>query len=175
MTQGNLRPMVAEDLLSVWRMRNHPEVRRHMLTKHEISIEEHRTWFERESRARDTELLVFTMDRSCCGFVQFKQTEFYGVMDWGFYVSPDAPKGTGKKLGLTALNYVFKKEELHKICGQVLSLNQPSIEFHKALGFIKEGVLREQYFIAPNYQDVVCFGMLRSDWLVRQPRWEINK
>jgi hypothetical protein len=90
MAKINLRPMEVGDLHSVLKMRNHPNIRRYMLTKHELSIKEHLSWFERKSRTEDTELLVFTLDSICCGFVQFQQTNFNGVVNWGFYVSPDA-------------------------------------------------------------------------------------
>jgi UDP-4-amino-4,6-dideoxy-N-acetyl-beta-L-altrosamine N-acetyltransferase len=167
-SQDCLRRMTAVDLESVFELRNHPEVRRYMLTRHEISADEHRSWFERASQNRRVELLVFQMEKVCRGFVQFKDTDYQGVVDWGFYVAPDAPKGTGKKLGLAALDYVFKKAELHKICGQALHWNQPSIKFHRSLGFIQEGVLRHHHFDGSVYHDLICFGMLKSEWVASE-------
>ena len=90
--QGHLRLMTDADLKSVLSLRNHAEIRRYMLTQHEISIAEHTSWFERASQNLGMELLVFELDKTCCGFVQFKQTNYDGVADWGFYVAPDAIK-----------------------------------------------------------------------------------
>lgn len=174
-SQGCLRPMTAADLGSVLKLRNHIEIRRYMLTQHEISIEEHTSWFDRASQNHELELLVFEVDKMCCGFVQLKQTNYPGVVDWGFYAAPDAPKGTGRKLGLAALNHAFKKENLHKICGQALSWNQPSIEFHKSLDFVQEGVLRDQHFDAAGYHDLICFGMLKREWTAKESLTGINK
>ncbi len=168
MSQGNLRPMTVADLDSVLKLRNHSEIRRYMLTRHEISHEEHSSWFARASQDEALDLLVFELGQLCCGFVQFKKTSYPGVMDWGFYAAPDAPKGTGKKLGLAALSYAFKKSNLHKICGQALHWNQPSIEFHKSLGFSHEGTLRDQHFDGTAYHDLICFGILRREWLTRE-------
>lgn len=163
-SRGCLRPMTAADLKSVLELRNHPQIRRYMLTQHVISVDEHRSWFERASQNCRVELLVFQLEKVCLGFVQFKDTDSRGVVDWGFYVAPDAPKGTGKKLGLAALDYVFKRANLHKICGQAFHWNQPSIKFHRSLGFIQEGVLRHQHFDGSVYHDLICFGMLKSEW-----------
>ncbi len=155
------------DLESVLKLRNHSEIRRHMLTQHEISSEEHASWFDRSSQNPALELLVFELDQTCYGFVQFKQTSYHGVVEWGFYTAPDAPKGTGKMLGRLALIYAFKKKDLHKICGQALRCNLRSIGFHKSLGFSHEGILRDQHFDGTAYHDLICFGLLRRDWFAK--------
>lgn len=165
MHQGCLRPMIAADLGSVLTLRNRIEVRRYMLTQHEISIDEHLLWFERNSNNPKRELLVLEIDKKCCGFVQFEETKYSGVTDWGFYTDPDSPKGTGKMLGTYALAHAFKNESVNKICGQALHLNRPSIEFHKSLGFAQEGILRNQHFDGLEFHDIICFGILKSEFV----------
>ena len=86
------------------------------------------------------------------------------MADWGFYAAPDAPKGTGRQLGKAVQYYVFVQAGLHKLCGQALVYNERSIRFHQSLGFQQEGILREQHFDGQNYHDVVCFGLLASEW-----------
>lgn len=164
---GWLRPMTVSDLESVLNLRNHPEIRRYMFTQHEISIKEHAFWFECASQNQGTTLLIYELGEICSGFVQFKETVHPGVAEWGFYAAPDAPKGTGRKLGLAALHHAFEKEKLHKICGQALDWNQPSIEFHRSLGFVQEGVLRDQHFDGETYHDLICFGLLGREWASR--------
>jgi UDP-4-amino-4,6-dideoxy-N-acetyl-beta-L-altrosamine N-acetyltransferase len=159
-----LRLMVASDLERVLKLRNHPEVRRYMLTQHEISIEEHILWFERASHNQSISLLIFDVDKVCMGFVQLKKTSDPKVVNWGFYVKPDAPKGMGRRLGNAALSRAFEVENFQKICGQALDYNQPSIEFHKSLGFTQESVLQQQHFVGEKYHDLVCFGLVKSEW-----------
>lgn len=168
MSQGCLRQMTNLDLKKILELRNHTEIRRYMLTQHQISLEEHTLWFDRASKNPGIDLLVFELDKVCCGFVQLKETSYHGVVDWGFYVAPDAAKGTGRKLGLATLNYAFKKENLHKICGQALHWNQPSIKFHKSLGFAQEGILRNQHFDGATFHNLICFGMLKQEWLAKE-------
>ncbi len=159
--------MTVSDLESVLKLRNHPEVRRYMFTRHEIATEEHALWFVRASQNQGIKLLIFELNEICTGFVQFKETNHRGVAEWGFYADPDAPKGTGRKLGLAALHCAFEEEKLHKICGQALDWNQPSIEFHRSLGFVQEGVLRDQHFDGETYHDLICFGLLGREWASR--------
>lgn len=161
---SRLRPMETRDLQQVLGWRNHPEIRRHMYTQHPISLEEHGRWFEKKSADPDYHLLVFEVDATPLGFINIHQIASGGIADWGFYAAPDAPKGTGRQLGQAALHYAFVTSGLHKLCGQVLAFNASSIKFHRNLGFTQEGILRQQHFDGQHYHDVVCFGLLASEW-----------
>ncbi len=156
--------MIVSDLEDILRIRNHPEIRRYMLTQHEISKEEHSLWFERASSNQNIRLLILEINNECMGFVQLKKTSNPCVANWGFYVTPGAPKGVGKKLGDAALSRAFEVENFHKICGQALDYNQKSINFHKSLGFTEESILQQHHCIDKNYHDLICFGLLKSEW-----------
>lgn len=164
MTDHTLRPMTETDLERVLQWRNHLEVRRYMYTTHEIRLEEHRKWFVNASANPAVELLIYESDGKAQGFVNITRTRSPEVADWGFYLAPNLPKGSGGELGKQALNYAFAKLSLHKLCGQALGFNERSIAFHKRLGFVEEGRLRDQHFDGNQFHDVVCFGLLNSEW-----------
>lgn len=164
MSKTGLRAVTMEDLEQMLAWRNHPEVRRFMYTTHEISWDEHRHWFERTNRNPNTHLRIYEKDDEATGFVNISKTRSPQIADWGFYVSPDAPKGIGSSLGDETLKFAFNELKLHKLCGQALVFNDRSIAFHKRLGFIEEGRLREQHFDGTNYHDVVYFGLLANEW-----------
>lgn len=160
----HIRAVTFEDLPSLLAWRNHPDVRKFMLTQHEISLDEHSNWFSKASQDQSRRLLIVEDEQQPIGYVQFSNVAQGGVSDWGFYTRPDSPKGTGRKLGLTALNYAFGRLCLHKVCGQALESNNASIAFHNRLGFTLEGVLRDQQRIGDDYQSLHCFGMLSYEW-----------
>ena len=95
MTVQKLRPMKEFDLEKVLQWRNHPEVRRYMYTTHEISLDEHRNWFVSASENPAVELLIYEQDDKARGFVNITRTRCWQVADWGFYLAPDAPRGSG--------------------------------------------------------------------------------
>lgn len=163
-TISQLRRMTQDDLVRVLAWRNHPDVRRYMYTQHEIGLDEHTRWFERTSQDSSKHLLIFEIDHVPLGFVNFSLTSTEGVADWGFYAASEAPKGSGRRLGHAALSYAFKQISLHKVCGQALAYNDRSIRFHLTQGFRQEGILRDQHFDGQRYHDVVCFGLLVSEW-----------
>ena len=156
--------MRADDLVPVLAWRNHPQIRRYMLSQEEILLDEHRRWFERTSEDPSWRLLIFENAGTPLGFVSFHGAIQNGIADWGFYAAPEAPKGTGRKLGRVALNFAFGVVRLHKVCGRVLGFNDASIRLHRTLGFQQEGVLREQHRIGNTYHDLVCFGLLQQEW-----------
>jgi UDP-4-amino-4,6-dideoxy-N-acetyl-beta-L-altrosamine N-acetyltransferase len=159
-----IRLMAADDLERVLTWRNHPDIRHYMLTQHEITVDEHLRWFEHARNDPSKRIFIFEHRKRALGLIHFSGVAPGGIADWGFYTAPEAPKGLGRILGTTALDFAFQKLDLHKVCGQVLACNKASIRFHKTLGFSQEGVLRDQHFISDEYHDLICFGLLSQEW-----------
>lgn len=164
MSATSIRAVGAADLPMILAWRNDPAIRRVMLSQHEITLAEHQQWFAR-ARADPARRLLLVADAGTpIGFVQFHNVADGGIADWGFYAAPDAPRGTGRKLGTAALDHAFRALHLHKVCGQALDHNAASIAFHERLGFVREGVLRDQHRVNGHYHALVCFGLLAEEW-----------
>ncbi len=161
---SEIRPMIFADLALVLAWRNHPEVRRYMYTQHEITLDEHKRWFERTLQDPKKNLHIFEANQQPLGFVNFNETGNGGIVDWGFFVAPTAPKGSGRQLGRAALKHAFNQLKHHKVCGEALAYNKRSIQFHQSLGFQQEGILRDQHFDGEQYINVICFGLLSDEW-----------
>jgi UDP-4-amino-4,6-dideoxy-N-acetyl-beta-L-altrosamine N-acetyltransferase len=161
-----IRTMVEEDLNMVLAWRNHLEVRRFMFTQHEISLAEHTQWFMRAVQDSNQRLLIVQEESSPTGFVQFSNVEPGGVTRWGFYARADAAKGTGRKLGASALRHAFGQLKPHKVCGQAIYTNKASVRSHERVGFKREAVLLDQNRINDAYQTLIGFGLLASEWQV---------
>lgn len=160
-----LRPMQAQDLERVLAWRNHPEVRRHMYTQRLITLEEHRGWFARASQAPQRHLLIYEQEGEPLGFVNLNVVDTAaGRADWGFYLAPEAPRGSGQGLGKCTLTYAFTTLNLHKLCGEVLAHNTRSQHFHERLGFRREATHRDHFFYGNTYHDVIGFGLLAEEW-----------
>lgn len=161
-TQVSLRQLDEKDLELIRAWRNHPDIRRVMYTQHEISSQEHVSWFKAASTNSSRHLLIFEIDAQPLGFVNILELENSNVANWGFYTSPIAPKGTGRKIGKAAISYAFDTRKLRKLCGQVLASNERSIRLHTNLGFQCEDILRQHHFDGHKYHDVICFCLEAS-------------
>ncbi len=63
------------------------------------------------------------------------------------------------------LQYGFEALAVNKVELLTLTSHERNIRLVEKLGFKKEGVLREQYFMHDVFQDAVIYGMLKSDFL----------
>lgn len=169
---GQLRRMTHEDLERVFAWRNHPRTRRAMFNQRKITWDDHCQWFDKVTSDPSRRVLLLVENGVPLGFVQFSGVAPGAPVDWGFYTAPDAPKGTGLKLGRQAIDHAFGELGAHKVCGQVLVGNQASINFHRRLGFSEEGVLREQKRVGLRHENLVCFGLLDREWT---QAWSANR
>jgi UDP-4-amino-4,6-dideoxy-N-acetyl-beta-L-altrosamine N-acetyltransferase len=159
--------MVEQDLDLVLTWRNHPEVRRYMLTQHEITVTEHRAWFDRSSKSKTYASLVIEENGRPVGCVVFSDALPNLTSDWSFYVAPGNPSGTGTRMCSAALDFAFNEIHVHKVAARVLDFNGASIRIHRRLGFAHEGTLREHSLVNQTHHDLLCFGVLSSEWRTR--------
>lgn len=163
-----VRGMREEDLENVLRWRNHPDIRSRMYNSREISPSVHRQWYARSMRDQHRHLLIVEQAGIPLGFVQFTETENDGVANWGFYTVPGAPRGSGTKLGMAALDHAFRRLGFGKVRGEAITSNEPSVAFHRKLGFAEDGIMQKRSSDGVVCHDVLCFELEARDWLERR-------
>lgn len=158
--------LIEADLQLILTWRNAPEVRKNMYSTKKISEAEHCSWFARMERDPQAQWYLHKNENdNPDGVVYFTQYRPENRSSfWGFYAAPDAPAGTGTRLGLDAIDQAFYQLNLHKLNAEVLSSNESSLRLHEKLGFSREGVFRDYHFNGKQFVDVVRFGILQSEW-----------
>lgn len=160
-----LRTLRESDLEMVLRWRNAPRVRQNMYTKHVISSDEHRTWFDGLSADTTRSYFVFEYNGVPRGFVGYTQIDLVNKRSsWAFYSSPEAQRGTGSLMEYCAVEYAFRELGLHRLHCEVLDFNAAVIRLHQTFGFNIEGRLRAHHFDGERYCDVVVLGILDEEW-----------
>jgi UDP-4-amino-4,6-dideoxy-N-acetyl-beta-L-altrosamine N-acetyltransferase len=163
-TYMSARSMNERDLDFVLRWRNHSNIRRFMLLQHEITLSEHRAWFDRAIRDNTRRLLVIEEQGEPRGCVIFSGLQNNSTADWSFYSFPGNPSGTGTRICATALDFAFSEFAVQKVVGQVLDFNIPSIRLHQRLGFTQEEKLREDRLICGRQHFLLFFSLLSIQW-----------
>ena len=167
---GMLRPMIDADLERVFFWRNHPSIRSHMFTQHEITLEEHRAWWD--SVKGSPKFASFIFERACTplGYVAFSEiATTTATATWGFYNAPDAPKGTGSLMSLAAMDMGFGPLGLRKLNAEVLGRNVASQQLHKSFGFVRRGFFRDHVLTGELLDDVHCLSLYSQDWAALRP------
>lgn len=162
-----LRRMTEADLEMVLEWRNHPDVRRHMYSQAEIGLEEHSRWFATASKDARRHLLIFELDGRPAGYVNLLEDE-PGQAYWGFYLAPQAAKGSGRLLGAQASAYVFETLGLQRMWGEVLAENSVSQGFHVRLGFELESIIPEKSVAGKTVAGVHKYVLSREAWKDRR-------
>ena len=159
----SVRAMTKRDLPTVLKWRNDPQIRSVMFSKHIISEVEHELWFDKVKKCSNNRVLIFLSDSQRMGFVQFKWSCEEELYRWGFYIAPDAPKGTGKVLGQTAINFFYRELGCDILYACILRSNEVSINFHKRLGFTETND-RKQIFEMVTVSNFIQVALTRHAW-----------
>lgn len=136
-----------------------------MYTRHDISVEEHLAWWGKIRERKDAAYFMYECDGNVLGVVCFTQIDFLNNnSSWGFYASPNAPRGSGSRMEMLALDHAFGTMGLHKLYCEVFNFNKSVISLHQKFGFKVEGIFREHHYYDGEYVDIVRLGILSSEW-----------
>lgn len=67
------------------------------------------------------------------------------------------------------IDFAFNTLKLHRIEADVDTENAASLGLLEKLGFKREGLFRERWFVYNEWQDSVMLGLLKQDWLAKKP------
>lgn len=73
-------------------------------------------------------------------------------------------KGYGFEASRLLLRHAFEDMGLRRIEASSHSMNKGTPSLNERLGFVREGVARQQYFYGGRYVDSIKYGMLRQDY-----------
>ena len=111
--------------------RNHPEIRRWMVNADEISREDHLNWWS-NTKIDPGKHGTICQDHKSHGYQNF--TEYRKSVEVSHKL-PWAPKGTGYRLGVSAMTYAFSCLNAISVIGEVVPTNRRSLALHHRLGF----------------------------------------
>jgi UDP-4-amino-4,6-dideoxy-N-acetyl-beta-L-altrosamine N-acetyltransferase len=174
-----LRLLREEDLPTVMNWRMLPEVTRYMYTDPQLTLEQQRQWFERVSRSERDRVWIIEAGEPLRGVGVLSLSGIDPVSrrcSWAYYLGEVSARGVGlaKALELNIYAYVFEQLGLNKLCCEVLAFNDRVVALHEKFGSKVEGVLRQHVCKHGEYHDVVCMGILRSDWEAARERWNFS-
>lgn len=129
------------------------------------SREQEREWIDRVNSREDTIALLICVDGDACGSVQL--TDINRTVGTGTLSCVVAPTSQGHGYATAALRllirYAFDELRLHKLTARTYDINDPSRRVLEKLGFVEEGVHREEGFHEGEYRDVHYYGLINGE------------
>jgi UDP-4-amino-4,6-dideoxy-N-acetyl-beta-L-altrosamine N-acetyltransferase len=162
---GTLRSIADDELELMRSWRNEPAVRANMYTRHEISREEHLTWWGKTKERVDQKYFMYELAGEPIGIAAFSAIDIENQNSaWAFYASPSAPRGSGSKMEYLMLEHAFGTLKLHKLYCEVLAFNSAVIKLHQKFAFKVEGIFRGQHKINDDFTDIYRLGIFAGEW-----------
>ncbi len=169
-----LRPLTMADAPALFAIRADVEVSRYLdrpaftaLSQAEASVAriqrgfEERTLFQWGVVRRDHDVLVGTVTLMHLELAHGRAEVGYvlGRASWG--------QGLMREALEALLRVAFETLGLRRLEADVDPRNARSLALAEALGFVREGYLRERYLVAGELQDTVLLGLLAREWRAR--------
>lgn len=73
-------------------------------------------------------------------------------------------KGYGTEATALMVGYAFDTLNLNRVSLQVYEYNQRGIRAYEKVGFVREGVLRQEHYYAGRYWDTIAMAILKEEW-----------
>lgn len=99
-----------------------------------------------------------------CGFHTWNATHRRAELFYFFNKEDYRGKGYMSEILPVVLEYGFTQLNLHRIAALSAESNNASIRLLEKNGFVKEGVMREDYNVDGEQSDSVCFSLLKWEW-----------
>ncbi|OGZ42067.1 MAG: hypothetical protein A3C80_03650 [Candidatus Ryanbacteria bacterium RIFCSPHIGHO2_02_FULL_45_43] len=168
----NLRPFSRDDIPTLTRWINDPEVRVFLTATLPQTEQQEEEWFNKlGSDDKNIVLAIETKEGKLIGSMGIHsinwrdRTATTGALIgekeyWG--------RGYGTDAKMVLLDYAFNTLNLHKICSAVIAYNRRSLQYSLHCGYKVEGRRRKHIFKKGKYWDLIELGLFRKEWL---PLW----
>ncbi|MCZ7604185.1 MAG: GNAT family N-acetyltransferase [Melioribacteraceae bacterium] len=162
-----LRAINKEDVSELIEIHNDLDIKKQaMFHPFPISLDQDIEWFENITRDKSNRSIYFAIDdketNNFVGYTSLRNINWINRnCSFGISLLPKMQgKGFGKEATSLVINYAIKNLNLHKVQLEVIADNKTAIELYKNLGFVEEGILREQFYFDGFYFNVILMGRL---------------
>jgi RimJ/RimL family protein N-acetyltransferase len=161
MVMVTTRPLLESDLEFLNKVRNENALE-FLHDSRTFTLIETREWF---IQTKPDYYLILLEDTS----VGYFRISNHNLVNRNLYIGADiVSEHQGRGLGYQAYNhflpYLFKKYNLNKITLEVLSSNSRAINLYRKLGFVQEGIKRQEVLKQNTYVDSIIMSILKSEY-----------
>jgi ribosomal-protein-alanine N-acetyltransferase len=174
-----LRQLDSKDAPAIHRLAGAAEIADTTLTvPHPYPFHAAVDWIERaqkEWKAKTAYIFAMTLKetKEFIGGIGLHLVPQDQIAELGFWIGkPFWNLGYTSEASQILVKFGFETLQLHKIYGRYFPRNPASGRIMVKLGMQYEGLLREHVRKLDHYEDVVCYGLLKKDWLSSRTKTE---
>lgn len=163
----SIRPITLDDTDDIVRWRNSDFVRSKFIYRRIITKEMHEKWMSDFVFVGNVAQFIIEHNNEKIGSVYLRDIDNNNLKaEFGIFIgdSTNTSKGKGSEATLLILRYAFNTLKLNKVFLRVLASNYRAIKSYEKVGFIKEGIAREDVIIDDVKHDVLFMSILSNDF-----------
>jgi RimJ/RimL family protein N-acetyltransferase len=152
---------------------NDPDVIENLLINYPLSHYMEEKWFDDQLEKKPTAGQVMAIETlvkkewvhiGSCGLHSVEQV--HNVAEFGIMIGEKEywHKGLAREAAKLVLKHGFENLNLNRIYLYVFATNPRAIKAYEAVGFAKEGVLRQGVYKNGRYIDLIVMSVLHSEW-----------
>jgi UDP-4-amino-4,6-dideoxy-N-acetyl-beta-L-altrosamine N-acetyltransferase len=157
-----------QEVLSVWQMRNHPDIAHWMSSGGEIPLAAHLAFMARQRQETCNFNYLCQDARGPVGVVSLHRLDWHNRLAWlGIYRNPSR---RGERLGAPLLAAIqqlaFDVVRLHSLKLEVAADNGRAVQVYQRAGFRHEGAWREAVYRQDQHSfiDLLLMGITEQEW-----------
>lgn len=161
-----LRPLEREDLRYLHKLNNDSKIMSYWFEEPYESFVELLDLFEKHIHQQSERRFIIEQDESILGLVELVEIDLiHRNAEFQIIIDP-SHQGKGHAFTVTrlAINYAFHVLNLHKLYLIVDKENEKAIHTYKKAGFKIEGELKEEFFSAGKYRDVLRMCVFQKEF-----------
>jgi RimJ/RimL family protein N-acetyltransferase len=150
---------------------NQPDVRRGTGSEGPVSTVEHRRWYEQVMGDPQSRIFIIGRGQGAAavpvGMVALRRIEHRAhSAEYSIYVADQESrrKGLACEATVLILRFGFMGLGLNRIYLRVMQCNSAAVHLYEKLGFVLEGVAREDAFLDGRFESSVCYSMLSREF-----------
>lgn len=134
-----------------------------------VSLSREIEYLKKMKKSRDDMLFVVisNKDRKIVGTAGFHEYDFanrnarLGAL---IFRKDDRGRGYGGEAIQLLFGCAFERLNFHKIYIRLLKTNERAERYYRKFGFVKEGCLREEYYLNGIFHDMIELSILKKEW-----------
>lgn len=163
----SIKKISYEDTDDIVRWRNSELVRKNFIFREFFTREIHENWMRTQvDTGKVVQFIIYENDRKV-GSVYLRDIDKKNdKAEFGIFIGEEdcLGRGIGPESARLILNYGFDELKLNKIYLRVLAKNIRAIKSYEKIGFINEGIHRQDVILDDKAQDVIFMSILKEEW-----------
>ena len=164
----SIRFITEEDTDKIIKWRNSPSINQYFIYREPFTRESHLNWLHNKVEKGEVVQFMIMLNDNEIGTVYLRDIDYKNKKcEFGIFIGEESNwgKGFGTIASKLAIDYAFKNLKLNRVFLRVFPSNIRAIKSYEKIGFLREGIFREDVIINEKSYDIIFMSILRKDWL----------